>query len=247
MLPRKVAFIQHKLHEKRHAVNAYIVFETEEGARKSLVSNATVLLERHIRVDSVAHPAKQDAKSSVFIGNLDFEAEEELLWDFFGKVGEVESVRIVRDPKTNVGKGFAYVQFKDSMYVAKALLMNDKKMGTRKLRVSRARNIPSKGSIMPGRTTRKSTRILDPDTKASLNRAKKVVGKADRAQIASFLEGERSSTSGRVSLKAGNGKKKVSKPRIRARSTAFKKSQKTGGNKDAGANKVGNKSKPVKK
>lgn len=37
---------------------------------------------------------------------------EEGLWRVFGeKAGRVESVRVVRDPKTRVGKGFAYVQF----------------------------------------------------------------------------------------------------------------------------------------
>ncbi|KAK7204687.1 hypothetical protein BZA70DRAFT_279770 [Myxozyma melibiosi] len=226
MLPRKVAFIKHKLHEKRHAVNAYIVFETEDAARKSLAANSTVLLDRHIRVDSVAHPAKQDAKRSVFIGNLDFEAEEEQLWEHFSKVGDVEYVRIVRDSKTNVGKGFAYVQFKDSMYVAKALLLNDTKMGTRKLRVTRARNIPAKTTARP--LAKPTARVLDPDTKASLNRTKKVVGKAERAKISSYLEGERSSVGGPVSLKSGVRKKSEKKPRIRARSTAFKKNLKEG-------------------
>ena len=36
---------------------------------------------------------------------------EEGLWREFGKAGTVESVRVVRDGKTRVGKGFAYVQF----------------------------------------------------------------------------------------------------------------------------------------
>ena len=36
---------------------------------------------------------------------------EEGLWRTFSKVGKVENVRVVRDPKTRVGKGFAYVQF----------------------------------------------------------------------------------------------------------------------------------------
>jgi nucleolar protein 12 len=43
---------------------------------------------------------------------------EEGLWRTFGQQGKVENVRVVRDPKTRVGKGFAYVQF----YVSSALL-----------------------------------------------------------------------------------------------------------------------------
>ena len=35
-----------------------------------------------------------------------------VLWREFGKVGTVENVRVIRDKKTRVGKGIAYVQFK---------------------------------------------------------------------------------------------------------------------------------------
>jgi nucleolar protein 12 len=110
-IPRKAAFVNHKLHEKQKTVNAYIVYEDAASAREALKLNGSVVLDRHIRVDSVAHPGKQDPKRCVFVGNLDFEAQEENLWKHFGTCGKVEYVRIVRDAKTNVGKGFAYVQF----------------------------------------------------------------------------------------------------------------------------------------
>lgn len=110
-IPRKAAFVNHKLHEKQKTVNAYIVYKDAAGARKALTLNGSVVLDRHIRVDSVAHPAKQDHKRCVFVGNLDFEAREENLWRHFGPCGKVEYTRVVRDSKTNVGKGFAYVQF----------------------------------------------------------------------------------------------------------------------------------------
>ncbi|KAK9322709.1 hypothetical protein V1517DRAFT_322600 [Lipomyces orientalis] len=231
MLPRKVAFIKQKLHDKRHTANAYIVYDSEDSARKSLQSNGFVLQGHHIRVDSVAHPAKQDSKRSVFIGNLDFDAEEESLWEHFGKVGEIEYVRVIRDSKTNVGKGFAYVQFKDSMYVAKALLLNDKKMGNRKLRVTRARPIRTPKERVKQPLLKSGLPKLDPDMKAQLGRAKKVVGKAERAQLSSVIEGERASQAAGTSLKAGGGGKKKGKPRIRARSTAFKRNKKLGGDR----------------
>ncbi|KAJ8098716.1 hypothetical protein POJ06DRAFT_140555 [Lipomyces tetrasporus] len=231
MLPRKVAFIKQKLHDKRHTVNAYIVYDSEDSARKSLQSNGVVLQGHHIRVDSVAHPAKQDSKRSVFIGNLDFDAEEESLWEHFGKVGAIEYVRIIRDSKTNVGKGFAYVQFKDSMYVAKALLLNDKKMGNRMLRVTRARSMRAPKERVKQPVLKSGLPKLDPDMKAQLGRAKKIVGKAERAQLSSVIEGERASQAAGTSLKAGGGGKKKGKPRIRARSTAFKRNKKQGGDK----------------
>ncbi|KAK9368929.1 hypothetical protein V1509DRAFT_621916 [Lipomyces kononenkoae] len=227
MLPRKVAFIKQKLHDKRHTVNAYVVYESEDDARKSLQSNGTVLLDHHIRIDSVAHPAKQDVKRSVFIGNLDFEAEEEALWEHFGTVGDIEYVRIIRDSKTNVGKGFAYVQFKDSVYVAKALLLNDKKLGSRKLRVTRARAVRTQKANKNQPLMKSGLTKVDPDTKARLGRAKKVVGKAERAQLSAVVEGERATQVPVPMLKPGRRGKK-GKPRIRARSTAFKRNKKQG-------------------
>jgi nucleolar protein 12 len=110
-IPRKAAFVNHKLHEKQKTVNAYIVYKDAASAREALKLNGSVVLDRHIRVDSIAHPGKNEPKRCVFVGNLDFEAQEENLWKHFGPCGKVEYVRVVRDSKTNVGKGFAYVQF----------------------------------------------------------------------------------------------------------------------------------------
>lgn len=145
-VPKKAAFAKKEiLEETTHSTNAYVVYSTQQAAREAARRlNGTIVLERHIRVDEVAHPAKTDHRRCVFVGNLGFvddesmiqEAEskrigkeirkrkepgdvEEGLWRTFGKVGTVESVRVVRDPKTRVGKGFAYVQFTVSIPLTK--------------------------------------------------------------------------------------------------------------------------------
>lgn len=103
--------------------------------------NGTVFMGRTIRVDSLGRPAddngKQsalsspfagDPKSTVFVGNLDFASKEEDVRAFFESLLTAERgapsqegsdvttrwvsrVRIVRDKDTQLGKGFAYVQF----------------------------------------------------------------------------------------------------------------------------------------
>ncbi|KAK2037117.1 RNA recognition domain-containing protein [Colletotrichum somersetense] len=168
-LPKRAAYITKSLmKETTKSANAYVVFSTPAAARKVCAElNGTVVLDRHLRVDSVAHPAPTDHRRCVFVGNLGFiddetiistndEGEtvqkkrtkvpadiEEGLWRTFGKhAGKVENVRVVRDPKTRVGKGFAYVQFYDGIHVEAALLLDGKKfppMLPRIMRVTRAK------------------------------------------------------------------------------------------------------------
>lgn len=137
-LPKRAAYITQSIMESTtKSANAYVVYSSPSGARKAFAElNGTVVLDRHLRVDSVAHPSPVDHRRCVFVGNLGFVDDEtvintnsagetstrkrtkipsdteEGLWQTFGKhAGKVENVRVVRDPKTRVGKGFAYVQF----------------------------------------------------------------------------------------------------------------------------------------
>ncbi|EJP66931.1 RNA recognition domain-containing protein [Beauveria bassiana ARSEF 2860] len=194
-MPKRAAYITKSVMEATtHSTNAYIVFSTTAAARRVCKElNGSEVLGRHIRVDSVAHPSPTDHRRCIFVGNLGFvddetmlntnkdgEAEskkrnkvpsdvEEGLWRTFSKIGKVENVRVVRDPKTRVGKGFAYVQFyvrihksrlqlqllhrrtvttnslsiQDANAVEEALHLNDKSfppMLPRKLRVTRAKD-----------------------------------------------------------------------------------------------------------
>lgn len=140
-LPKKAAYVKKELMDSTtKSTNAYVVYTTKAAARQAVkVLNGTVVLDRHLRVDGVAHPAKIDHRRCVFVGNLSFVDDEttinaaqdeegnkrprkgkepadaeEGLWRQFSKAGPVESVRVVRDKTTRVGKGFAYVQFQAS-------------------------------------------------------------------------------------------------------------------------------------
>ncbi|KAJ2728297.1 Nucleolar protein 12 [Coemansia sp. BCRC 34962] len=138
LLPRKIAFIQGKFHSERQSCNAYVEFVEEEAAKKAVELNGSEFCDRHIRVDMASNDKSHDMKRSVFVGNLDFAADEEELWKHFGTCGTVENVRVIRDPKTSIGKGFAYVQFTDRAAVTLALRLQDTVLNSRKLRVQRA-------------------------------------------------------------------------------------------------------------
>jgi len=107
-LPKKIAFITKELHPERDCLNAYIVFKDKESAQNAIELNGTLFNEKHIRVDLEGKDKKLDEKKSVFVGNLAFDEQEETLWKAFSDCGEITNVRLVRDAKTNLGKGFGY-------------------------------------------------------------------------------------------------------------------------------------------
>ncbi|KAL8799977.1 MAG: hypothetical protein Q9182_005514, partial [Xanthomendoza sp. 2 TL-2023] len=169
--PKKAAYAKKELMDTTtKSTNAYVVYTTPLAAREAVKRlNGTIILDRHLLLDSVAHPRKTDPRRCVFVGNLGFvdddsqinaakeehvgqrsrkprEASdiEEGLWRQFSKAGSVESVRVVRDADTRVGKGFAYVQFENEISVEKALAYNEKRFPPllpRILRVTRAKQM----------------------------------------------------------------------------------------------------------
>ena len=218
-LPKKAAYAKKEIMDSTaKSTNAYAVYTTQADAREAVKKlNGKRVLDRHLRVDSVAHPSKQDHRRCVFVGNLGFvddesamnQAEddqskkrpkakepadyEEGLWRIFGQVGVVESVRLVRDKTTRVGKGFAYVQFENANAVEKALLFNDKKfppMLPRKLRVVRAKSLKKKPEEKQHRAYKNSgaesatyNRRIPSAVQSLSGRANKLLGRAGAAQL----------------------------------------------------------------
>ncbi|RKF77251.1 Nucleolar protein 12 [Golovinomyces cichoracearum] len=186
-LPKKAAFAKKEfMPATTKSTNAYVVYSNAYTAREAVKRlNGTMVLDRHLRVDSVAHPSKADHRRCVFVGNLGFVDDEssldettgmvrkrskipadveEGLWRQFEKAGTVESVRVIRDEKTRVGKGFAYVQFLDQNSVEAALLFNGKKyppMLPRILRVVRAKAISkTAGALSASHSKLKSSKPI---------------------------------------------------------------------------------------
>ncbi|KAG5982586.1 hypothetical protein E4U55_001692 [Claviceps digitariae] len=217
-MPKRAAYITKSLMgATTKSANAYAVFSTPAAARLVAAKlNGSEILGRHIRVDSVAHPSPTDHRRCVFVGNLGFVDDETIintnedgekvekkrtkvpadaeegLWRTFSKAGKVENVRVVRDPKTRVGKGFAYVQFYDTNDVEAALLLDGKKFPPllpRVLRVTRAKD-PRKTALAQERSRSKAqaadrqahstkyTPKQTPEQQAAAGRANKLLGRA---------------------------------------------------------------------
>jgi nucleolar protein 12 len=229
-LPKRAAYAKKEtMDSTTKSTNVYAVYTTKTAAREAVKRlNGSMLLDRHLHVDSVAHPAQTDNRRCVFVGNLPFVDDEsqgganpdskrkapadieEGLWVQFSKVAKVESVRVVRDPQTRVGKGFAYVQFADGNGVEAALQLNEKKfppMLPRILRVTR----PTKTRDAPGAAAAGYTKKLSAEEKSQQGRAKAMLGKAAAAASKEggfVFEGHRASEKqGKTGLKFAGAKK----------------------------------------
>jgi nucleolar protein 12 len=86
-VPKRASFARREiLDDTTHSTNAYAVYTTVLAARKAPAAlNGTIVLDRHLRVDSIAHPAEIDNKRCVFVGNLDFVDQEVAEEDEDGK------------------------------------------------------------------------------------------------------------------------------------------------------------------
>ncbi|KAF9648173.1 hypothetical protein BDM02DRAFT_3096934 [Thelephora ganbajun] len=140
--------------------------------------NGTTFEGKTTRVDSVRKASAGNAggeglgdpKLSIFVGNLDFASKEEDLRAFFEALvtnerGErpqdsedekgtrssrwVTRVRIVKDKDTQLGKGFAYIQFAERECVDEVLALEQGKVkfAKRKLRVQRCKAITSVSTL----------------------------------------------------------------------------------------------------
>lgn len=262
--PKRAAFAKKELMEDTTAsTNAYAVYSSEAAARIAASKlNGTIVLDRHLRADYAAQPAVIDHRRCVFVGNLSFVDREivenpnvsedrkprrpkakepadaeEGLWRTFGRAGTVESVRVVRDRETRVGKGFAYVQFKHENGVEAALLYNNKKfppMLPRKLRVMRAKRpkqaIAKRGHYPDSvdyKTNDRSGSSSSHGKQASLTARSSGGGRAAqlRKPKGFIFEGHRASiSSGRKPGDAQSKKRRARKPSTRSsrRGAAFK-------------------------
>uniref|UniRef100_A0A5S6QWB8 RRM domain-containing protein n=1 Tax=Trichuris muris TaxID=70415 RepID=A0A5S6QWB8_TRIMR len=133
-MPKKVAAIKGELIGR---VNAYVCFKEEGSVEKALNLGGSEFRGHHIFVDSCLSKRKYEKKRSVFVGNLPFEVTEDQLYDHFVDCGEVTAVRVVRDKKYGLGKGFGYVVFRNASSTLLAMKLHGSQLGSRQIRVFR--------------------------------------------------------------------------------------------------------------
>lgn len=93
---------------------------------------------REIHVE-ISKPRRQrNDETTVFVGNLSFDAENGDLESAFQEFGEVTSVRIPTDRDSGRKKGFGYVEFADAEAVQKAIDASGMEICGRSVRIDKA-------------------------------------------------------------------------------------------------------------
>jgi nucleolar protein 12 len=153
---KKVAVIKKTFHEERSSIAAYVRFAEKQEAVAATGLNGQELEGHVVRVDLALAATSHDNKKAVFLGNLDFKVQEDEVRTLFAKCGEIESVRLVRDKTTGIGKGFGYVNFVEAEAVELALRLINQEVAGRKVRVTRAVRKAKPGKLIVSKTEQKS-------------------------------------------------------------------------------------------
>jgi len=128
---------------------AFLTFNDAAAVEKACQYNDTEAFGEWIRVQvsedkKAVNPGnahfkpgtKRDGCSEVFVGNLPWDVDENMLWETFGAVGTVSQVRLVRDKQTDALKGFGFVQLDSDSAAEKAVAtLNGQLLNGRPMRI----------------------------------------------------------------------------------------------------------------
>ena len=97
-----------------HQGYGFVEFVSEDDADYAIkIMNMIKLYGKTVRVNKAsAHNKNLDVGANVFIGNLDPEVDEKLLYDTFSAFGVIlQTPKIMRDPESGNSKGYAFISF----------------------------------------------------------------------------------------------------------------------------------------
>ena len=98
----------------QHQGYGFVEFLSEDDADYSIkIMNMIKLFGKPVRVNKAsAHQKNLDVGANIFIGNLDPEVDEKLLYDTFSAFGVILTTpKIQRAPETGNSQGFAFINY----------------------------------------------------------------------------------------------------------------------------------------
>eukprot|EP00088_Acartia_fossae_P051430 TRINITY_DN5776_c0_g1_i1.p1 TRINITY_DN5776_c0_g1~~TRINITY_DN5776_c0_g1_i1.p1 ORF type:complete len:407 (-),score=169.75 TRINITY_DN5776_c0_g1_i1:125-1345(-) len=132
-----------------HQGYGFVEFLGEDDADYSIkIMNMIKLYGKPIRVNKAsAHQKNLDVGANIFIGNLDPEVDEKLLYDTFSAFGVILTTpKIQRDPDSGNSKGFAFINYANFEASDAAIeAMNGQYLCNRAIQISYAFKKDAKG------------------------------------------------------------------------------------------------------
>lgn len=122
---------------------AFVKFGSSEEASEAIKLNGQEHMGRTLRINLSSDKPQKDSRTSsgpssstntVFVGNLPYNADEQLLSDFFQECGAIKQVRIAHDQDGNK-RGFAHVEFESTDAADAAVKHNGKDLDGRELKI----------------------------------------------------------------------------------------------------------------
>ncbi|XJO73109.1 hypothetical protein BDV3_004134 [Batrachochytrium dendrobatidis] len=121
--------------------------EEETEAPKSKKRSADEAAEEPTKKPKTEEPVN----STVFVGNLSWNVDEEMLAATFADCGTVESARIITDKETGRAKGFGYVTFESADALTAAMALTGTELDGREIRVDVSTPKPPRDGNRQGR------------------------------------------------------------------------------------------------
>ena len=84
-------------------------------------------------------------QNKLYVGNFPFSVDEAQLRELFSDYGDISELAMITDRETGRSKGFAFITFATQQAAEKALELDGKDLGGRKLRVNIAQERERKG------------------------------------------------------------------------------------------------------
>lgn len=98
----------------------FILFKEPASVDKVLAQKEHRLDGRQIDPKKAMAMKKEPVKK-IFVGGLNPETTEERIREYFGDFGEIETIELPMDPKTNKRRGFVFITFKEEEPIKKIL------------------------------------------------------------------------------------------------------------------------------
>ncbi|KAL9650458.1 hypothetical protein ABK040_004682 [Willaertia magna] len=86
----------------------------------------------------MSQKTERNQASTIYVGNLDQQVDEELLWELFVQVGPITDIKIPRDRITNTHSGYAFVEYRSEVDANYAIqVMNQIKLFGKPMKINK--------------------------------------------------------------------------------------------------------------